>query len=40
VPTIWLGILQALEKEPDRWKLVPGMRVVVGGSAAPDGQEP
>jgi len=36
VPTIWLGILQALEKEPDRWKLVPGMRMVVGGSAAPE----
>ena len=37
VPTIWLGILQALEKAPDRWKLVPGMRMVVGGSAAPEG---
>jgi len=36
VPTIWLGILQALEKEPNRWKLVPGMRMVVGGSAAPE----
>ncbi|MER3537642.1 MAG: long-chain fatty acid--CoA ligase [Thermus sp.] len=37
VPTIWLGILQALEKAPDRWKLVPRMRMVVGGSAAPEG---
>ena len=35
VPTIWLGILQALEKEPDRWRL-GGMRMVVGGSAAPE----
>ena len=35
VPTIWLGILQALDKEPDRWKL-GGMRMVVGGSAAPE----
>ncbi len=35
VPTIWLGILQALEKEPDRWKL-GGIRMVVGGSAAPE----
>ena len=35
VPTIWLGILQALEKEPDRWGL-GGMRMVVGGSAAPE----
>ncbi len=36
VPTIWLGILQALEKEPARWKLVPGMRLAVGGAAAPE----
>ncbi len=36
VPTIWLGILTALEKEPQRWKLTPGMRMVVGGSAAPE----
>ena len=35
VPTIWLGILQALEKEPDRWSL-GGIRMVVGGSAAPE----
>ena len=26
VPTVWLGILQALESQPKRWKLVPGMR--------------
>lgn len=36
VPTIMLGILQALEKEPGRWKLTPGMRMVVGGAAAPE----
>jgi fatty-acyl-CoA synthase len=35
VPTIWMGILQALEKEPDRWQL-GGLRMVVGGSAAPE----
>jgi len=35
VPTIWLGVLQALEKEPARWKLKP-MEMVVGGSAAPE----
>ncbi len=35
VPTIWLGIVQAMDKEPDRWKLVEGIRTVVGGSAAP-----
>lgn len=36
VPTIWMGILQALEADPDRWRLVPGMRMVVGGAAAPE----
>ncbi len=35
VPTIWFGILAALDKAPDRWALRPGMRMVVGGSAAP-----
>lgn len=33
VPTIWMDILQALQKEPGRWKLEP-MEMVVGGSAA------
>ena len=36
VPTIWMGMLQALEREPSRWKLSAGMRMVVGGSAAPE----
>jgi fatty-acyl-CoA synthase len=36
VPTIWMGILQALEKEPARWNLVPGMRMLVGGAAVPE----
>lgn len=36
VPTIWLGIIGLLEKEPERWKLTPGMKMVVGGSAAPE----
>jgi fatty-acyl-CoA synthase len=34
VPTIWGGILELLEKQPR--KLVPGCRMVVGGSAAPE----
>ena len=34
VPTIWMGILNALEKNPAQWKLTPGMRMVVGGAAA------
>jgi len=29
VPTIWAGIQQAMEKEYDRWRLVPGMRMAV-----------
>ncbi|MEO7726108.1 MAG: long-chain fatty acid--CoA ligase, partial [Burkholderiales bacterium] len=36
VPTIWMGILQALEKEPARWRLMRNMRMVVGGAAAPE----
>ncbi len=36
VPTIWAGILQALDQEPSRWKLPAGMRMVVGGAAAPE----
>lgn len=35
VPTIWMGILRALEKEPDRWDL-GAIRMIVGGSAAPE----
>jgi fatty-acyl-CoA synthase len=36
VPTIWLGIREALDAEPGRWKLPPGLRMIVGGSAAPE----
>ncbi len=36
VPTIWAGIAQALEREPERWRLEPKIRMVVGGSAAPE----
>lgn len=35
VPTIWLGILNALERQPQRWKLTPGMVMISGGSATP-----
>ncbi|UCH27168.1 MAG: long-chain fatty acid--CoA ligase [Trueperaceae bacterium] len=35
VPTIWLGIAQALESQPARWTLTPGLRMAVGGAAAP-----
>jgi fatty-acyl-CoA synthase len=36
VPTVWLGILEALDREPSRWKLAKGLRMIVGGSAAPE----
>ena len=32
VPSIWMGVLEALERQPRRWVL-PRMRMVVGGSA-------
>jgi fatty-acyl-CoA synthase len=35
VPTIWMAIQQALDREPERWSLRRGMRMMVGGSAAP-----
>lgn len=35
VPTIWLGVLDALRREPQRWKLKL-RTLVVGGSAAPE----
>src|SRR5262252_5797458 len=36
VPTIWLGVIECLERDPGRWKLVEGLRVIVAGSAAPE----
>jgi fatty-acyl-CoA synthase len=36
VPTIWLSILQTLRSQPERYRLKPGMRMLVGGSAAPE----
>jgi len=35
VPTIWLGILQALEAQPDRWDLSRMKGMLAGGSAVP-----
>lgn len=37
VPTIWLGILQELDRNPGRWDLSSLRAMVVGGSAAPRG---
>src|SRR5580658_2247501 len=36
VPTIWLAVLNALEDHPGRWTLPKGLRVIIGGSAAPE----
>jgi fatty-acyl-CoA synthase len=34
VPTIWLNVVNCLEKHPGRWKL-PRMRVIIGGASPP-----
>ncbi len=36
VPTIWIGIRDVLEANPGKCKLEPGIRMIVGGSAAPE----
>jgi len=40
VPTVWLGVIQALEhaavSEPGRWRMPNPLRLFVGGSAVPE----
>jgi len=36
VPTVWLGVLDAMRREPNRWKLHNDLSFVIGGSAAPE----
>jgi fatty-acyl-CoA synthase len=36
VPTVWLGVIDCLERDPMRWKLTEGLRIIVAGSAAPE----
>ena len=36
VPTLWLGLLQVLEKNPDKAEQLKGLRLAVGGAAAPE----
>jgi fatty-acyl-CoA synthase len=36
VPSIWVGILETLEKNPGRWKLDPRLRMLIGGAAVPE----
>src|SRR5258707_6152471 len=35
VPTVWMGLLQALDHEPDRFDLSKLRAMLVGGAAAP-----
>ena len=36
VPTIWMAMLQLLDSQPDRFRLPPGMRMLVGGAPVPE----
>ncbi|MBM3354353.1 MAG: long-chain fatty acid--CoA ligase, partial [Betaproteobacteria bacterium] len=36
VPTIWMSMLQLLEAHPERWRLPPGIRMLVGGAPVPE----
>jgi fatty-acyl-CoA synthase len=36
VPTIWLGVLAALEKNSTRWKFNTPVNIICGGSAVPE----
>jgi fatty-acyl-CoA synthase len=35
VPTVWINVLESLEKHPGRWKFEKPIRVVSGGTAPP-----
>ncbi len=35
VPTVWLGVLQALDEDPNRWDTSSLRAIVIGGAAAP-----
>ena len=35
LPAQWLDVLDALDREPQRWTLAPGTRIVAGGATAP-----
>lgn len=36
VPTVWIGVLDALERQPGRWALSNKLRILIGGAAAPE----
>jgi fatty-acyl-CoA synthase len=33
VPTVWMGVAEQLDNNPERWSLAPNLRVMIGGSA-------
>ncbi len=35
VPTVWIAVLEALEKNPGRWKFDVPVRLLIGGTAPP-----
>ena len=36
VPTVWIGVLEVMEKNPGRWKFDHRVRVIAGGAAPPE----
>ncbi len=36
VPTIWITMLELLDSQPERYKLPPGIRMLVGGAPVPE----
>ena len=36
VPTVWFGVLDAMKRERERWRLHDRLTFVIGGSAAPE----
>jgi fatty-acyl-CoA synthase len=36
VPTVWLGVLELLDRNPGRYRLEPNLRALVGGAAMPE----
>ena len=36
VPSVWQSVLNTIDDHPGRWKLADGLRVIIGGAAAPE----
>ncbi len=36
VPTVWQAVLEMLDKNPGKWRLLPNVRLACGGSAPPE----